>query len=105
MLTPAAASWSRMPSAAAKSRVALASLRLTSRASISSAEICPTVSPAVYLEITRVSTAGDRDVALDWLAAHDLGDWYAPVRRWLAAFWAAAFDDAKLHGWCRSVLL
>jgi hypothetical protein len=63
---------------------------------------------AVYLasrEITPVATPADLDVAMSWLRAAGLHDWFDPARRWLAAFWSAAVDDPHVLGWCRAVLL
>jgi aminoglycoside phosphotransferase len=66
------------------------------------------VSGAVYLStpyITRGATRRDADVAMSWLANHDLADHFIPSQRWLAAYWSFAVDDVELHTWCRSVLL
>jgi aminoglycoside phosphotransferase (APT) family kinase protein len=66
------------------------------------------VSAAVYLastEITPMAVAADIEVALRWLRAAGLDEWFEPVRRWLAAFWSCAVDDPTLHRWCRRVLL
>ncbi len=66
------------------------------------------VSAAVYLaapEITPVAVAADVDVAMSWLRAAGLDDWFEPVRRWLAGFWSFAVDDPAVLRWCRSVLL
>ena len=63
---------------------------------------------AVYLAapaITPPATPADVDVAMSWLANVGLRDLYEPARRWLAAYWSFAIDDAHLHAWCRSVLL
>lgn len=63
---------------------------------------------AVYIStplITPASTAHDATVAASWLSAAGLVDLLEPVRRWLAAYWAFAVDDVRLHQWCRSVLL
>jgi hypothetical protein len=62
---------------------------------------------AVYLaspEITPVVTPADVDVAMSWLRAVGLHDWFDPARRWLAAFWSAAVDDPRVLAWCRAVL-
>lgn len=61
----------------------------------------------VYLgapQITASATKRDLDVASSWLRSHDLLDRLEPTRRWLAAYWAWAVDDAKLQDWCRTVL-
>jgi hypothetical protein len=66
------------------------------------------LSAVVYLaapEITPTATPADIDVAMGWLRAADLHQWYEPARRWLAAFWSFAVDDANLLQWCRRVLL
>jgi aminoglycoside phosphotransferase (APT) family kinase protein len=66
------------------------------------------LSAVVYLaapEITPTATAVDIDVAMGWLRAADLDQWYDPARRWLAAFWSFALDDQSLLRWCRRVLL
>ncbi len=63
---------------------------------------------AVYLaspQITPTATAADLDVAVSWLRAADLLDWFEPARRWLAAYWSAAIDHPQLLEWCRDVLL
>lgn len=65
------------------------------------------VAAVVYLgapQITASATKRDLDVAASWLRAHDLHDRLDPTRRWLAAYWAWAVDDAKLQAWCRTVL-
>lgn len=62
----------------------------------------------VYLttpEITPVATARDHEVAAAWLDDAGLAGWLEPARRWLAAYWSAAVDDADLHRWCRRILL
>jgi len=66
------------------------------------------VASAIYLStplITPSRRRQDIQVAQGWLRAAGLADLLEPVRRWLAAFWAFAVDDTKLHEWCRSVLL
>jgi aminoglycoside phosphotransferase (APT) family kinase protein len=66
------------------------------------------LSAVVYLaapEITPTATTADIDVAMGWLRAADLHQWYDPARRWLAAFWSFAVDDVNLLQWCRRVLL
>ncbi len=62
---------------------------------------------AAYLDppITPTATVTDRSIAREWLAERGLDELYGPARRWLAAFWSAALDDAALAGWCRSILL
>jgi len=63
---------------------------------------------ATYLtsrEITPTSQPRDGLVAADWLGSAGLARWAEPARRWLAAYWSWAVDDAALHKWCRSVLL
>ncbi len=65
------------------------------------------VSTAVYLgvpTITPGATPEDTEVARRWLADRGLAELEHPFRRWLAAYWAFAVDDVKLHAWCRSVL-
>ena len=66
------------------------------------------VSAAVYLaapEFTPYATRADIDVAMSWLRAMDLHEWFEPARRWLAAFWSFAADDPNVIAWCRPVLL
>ena len=64
---------------------------------------------AAYLEPQHlplpISTTRDRDVARSWLRSVGLLDMFEPARRWLAAYWAFAVNDAPLQSWCRSVLL
>ncbi len=63
---------------------------------------------AVYLvspDITDPVRDTDVDVAMSWLRATGLHQWFEPARRWLAAFWSSAVDDEKLLRWCRRVLL
>lgn len=65
------------------------------------------VACAVYLgssHITPTATADDIDVAQGWLRERGMDGLHDPLRRWLAAFWLFAVDDAKLVAWCRSVL-
>ncbi len=65
------------------------------------------VACAVYLgspSITPAATAADEAAARAWLRDRGLDELHDPLRRWLAAFWAFAVDDQKLHGWCRAVL-
>jgi hypothetical protein len=66
------------------------------------------LSAAIYLiapEITPVVIAADIDVAMSWLRATGLDQWFDPVRRWLAAYWSAAVDEPDLLQWCRRVLI
>jgi len=66
------------------------------------------LSAVVYLaspEITPRARPADVDVAMSWLRAAGLEQWYEPARRWLAAFWSFAVDDPAVLQWCRSVLL
>ena len=65
------------------------------------------LSATAYLSplITPGATEADGAVAAQWLSEHGLDTFYEPARRWIAAFWSAAVDDAGLHQWCRSVLL
>jgi putative membrane protein len=62
---------------------------------------------AIYLTplITPTADEHDRDVARSWLQAAGLGDWHDAAERWLAAYWSSAVDDARLHAWCKSVLV
>lgn len=62
----------------------------------------------VYLsspDISPVATPADVDVAMSWLRAAGLHDWFSPARQWLAAFWSFAVDDPTVMRWCRTVLL
>lgn len=66
------------------------------------------IAAAVYLaapQITPAARSADVDVAMSWLRAMGLHQWYEAVRRWLAAYWSFAVDDDRLHDWCRSVLV
>jgi aminoglycoside phosphotransferase (APT) family kinase protein len=66
------------------------------------------LSAVVYLsapEITPMATSADIDLALAWLRNVGLEQWLVPARRWLAAYWSFAVDDATLHWWCRDVLI
>lgn len=66
------------------------------------------VAAAVYAcseEITPSADEADRTAAREWLRDRRLDAWEEPVRRWLAAYWAWADDDVRLHRWCRRVLL
>lgn len=61
---------------------------------------------AAYLNpwITPTATDEDRAVAAAWVAEQGLADLYEPARRWIAAFWSFARDDAALFEWCQTVL-
>ncbi|MGF1595642.1 MAG: hypothetical protein ACFCVK_01725 [Acidimicrobiales bacterium] len=66
------------------------------------------VTAAVYLcadAITPEVGDTDRAVVRAWLSEAELLDWFDPVRRWIAGYWAHAVDDHQLHEWCRDVLL
>jgi aminoglycoside phosphotransferase (APT) family kinase protein len=66
------------------------------------------VAAVVYLtspDITPALRPADVGVAMDWLRTAGLDDWLEPTRRWLAAFWSAAVDDAGVIRWCRAILL
>jgi hypothetical protein len=66
------------------------------------------VAAAVYLaapEITPKAASDEIAAAMGWLHAAGLDDWFVPVRRWLAAFWAHAVDSPDLLSWCHHVLL
>jgi Ser/Thr protein kinase RdoA (MazF antagonist) len=65
------------------------------------------IAAAVYLtpEISPAATPRDRSVAREWLEAHDLLKLLTPATSWLAARWSFARDEARLHEWCRRVLL
>jgi len=62
----------------------------------------------VYLEprppLFPFATARDQQIARAWLRSAGLLDLLQPARRWLAAYWAFAVDDAPMQEWCRSVL-
>lgn len=64
------------------------------------------LSAAVYLEppTSPFGTPRDQEVARSWLRSAGLLDLLEPARRWLAAYWAFAVDEADLQVWCRSVL-
>lgn len=47
----------------------------------------------------------DRLQAIEWLDRNGLTSGYDRARRWLAAYWTRATDDANLMDWCRRVLL
>jgi aminoglycoside phosphotransferase (APT) family kinase protein len=61
---------------------------------------------AVYLVPPHCRTARpeDSDVCHAWLRDHGLSTLYEPARRWIAAYWSFARDDAALSEWCQSVL-
>jgi aminoglycoside phosphotransferase (APT) family kinase protein len=61
---------------------------------------------AVYLVPPHCQTAKPEDqrVCSDWLNEHGLAPMYDPARRWIAAYWSFARDDAALWDWCQSVL-
>ncbi len=61
---------------------------------------------AVYLVPPHCKTAKPEDqrVCSDWLNEHGLALMYEPARRWIAAYWSFARDDAALAAWCESVL-
>jgi hypothetical protein len=66
------------------------------------------VSAVVYLASPAISPTAipaDVDVAMSWLRAYGLHEWFEPAQRWLAAFWSFALDDPRLFEWCRAVLL
>jgi aminoglycoside phosphotransferase (APT) family kinase protein len=61
----------------------------------------------VYLaspEITPTATHEDVDVAMSWLRAAGLHDWFAPVQRWIAAYWSTV-KEPSVRGWCCDILL
>lgn len=64
-------------------------------------------SAVAYLdaEISPQATEEDRRQAMDWLAGRGMAGDYQKARRWLAASWSHASDDASLMAWCRRVLL
>jgi hypothetical protein len=65
------------------------------------------LSAVVYLaspDITPVATPADVDVAMSWLRAAGLHQWFVPAQRWLAAYWAFALDDPRVLRFCRAVL-
>jgi len=61
---------------------------------------------AAYLAppITGSATPGDQAVCREWLEVRGLIELYGPARRWAAAYWSFAQDDAALSAWCLSVL-
>jgi hypothetical protein len=62
---------------------------------------------AVYLrgDMTEHTTESDHAVCREWLERAGLADRLDAAERWAAAMWSFAVDDAKLHSWCRRVLL
>jgi aminoglycoside phosphotransferase (APT) family kinase protein len=64
-------------------------------------------SAVAYLdaEISPRAQDGDRAQAMAWLVERGLAEGYPKARRWLAASWSFATDDAALMAWCRRVLL
>lgn len=66
------------------------------------------VAAAVHLvspRITPVATDTDRALAMNWIAEHELGDYYAAGERWMAAYWMfASDDDPVILPWSKSVL-
>lgn len=64
-------------------------------------------SAVAYLdpEISPAFGADDRLLALEWLEGQGLAAHYPAARRWLAAYWSFAVDDADLMRWCRRILL
>lgn len=64
-------------------------------------------SAVAYLdpELSPAATDADRAQAMAWLAQHNLISDYMPAKRWLAAAWSFAHDDAALMVWCRRILL
>ena len=64
------------------------------------------LSAAMYLTplITPTATDADRSVAAEWLRASGIDAMFSDARRWVAAFWSFAADDARLGQWCIEVL-
>jgi Ser/Thr protein kinase RdoA (MazF antagonist) len=62
---------------------------------------------AVYLQapMTPNASEGDRELARAWLGERELEPYLEAAERWTAAFWSQWHDDARLHRWCRSILL
>lgn len=60
----------------------------------------------VYLTPAITPTADDRDRAVARSCLVDLGldGWFDATQRWLAAYWAFATDDRRLHEWCLATL-
>src|SRR5262249_50063745 len=65
------------------------------------ATACYLIAPS----ITPMATPADADVAIGWLRNAGLADRLDPCRRWLAAYWSFALDDAALVEWCAQILL
>jgi len=63
-------------------------------------------SAVAYLdpELSPTANENDRITARTWLAERDLMTDYPRAKRWLAAYWSFAADDASLMAWCRRVL-
>jgi aminoglycoside phosphotransferase (APT) family kinase protein len=61
---------------------------------------------AAYLvpPICRTARPEDQVVCGEWQEAHGLAALYRPARRWAAAYWSFARDDAALAGWCQAAL-
>lgn len=59
------------------------------------------IAAAAYLAtpITPNATEDDRRIAREWLEERGYGPLFAPMQRWLAAYWAFATDDTALFGW------
>lgn len=64
-------------------------------------------SAVAYLdaEISSQARDDDRMQVWHWLERQGLVEGYDEARRWLAASWSFATDDASLMEWCRRVLL
>lgn len=66
------------------------------------------VAAAVHLvspRITPVATDTDRALAMNWIAEHELGDYYSAGEQWMAAYWMfASADDPVILPWSKSVL-
>jgi Ser/Thr protein kinase RdoA (MazF antagonist) len=56
-------------------------------------------------EITPEANEQDREQGVAWLTENGLADDYDCARRWLAASWSFASNDAQLMAWCRRILL
>ena len=50
------------------------------------------------------ASESDSRFALGWLRDRGLDGGYDEFRRWIAAYWSFALDDARLLAWCESVL-
>jgi phosphotransferase family enzyme len=61
---------------------------------------------AAYLVplLCRTAEPEDQSVCREWLDEHELLALYEPARRWIAAYWSFARDDAALCKWCQRVL-